>query len=236
MLSDDGLELYFWRGSLNPPFGDVFTATRNSVIQAFGTPVPVNAVNTNENENGVLLAHSGLELFVFRANEIMRYTRTTAATTWGTPTAIGMSASFISLSADDLVMYLIQACQVGHHNADGPCLFRSTRSAIGAAWSQPQFEEWPGGGVLQWYGAHVSSDELRILVSNPYSGSAIRAAEASRTHVGDVWGPLRVVDSLSLETTNEYLRWTSQEDAIYLSARPVTPAVGGYDIYVSVLQ
>ncbi len=106
---------------------------------------------------------------------------------------------------------------------------------VGAAWSQPSFVEWPGG-TLQWNEAHISGDGLRLLVSEPYSGSSVRAAESKRSSTSGQWSALQVIDALSLESTNLDLRWSANEQEIYLAAKPVIPAVGGYDIYVSVLR
>ena len=234
-ISANGLELYFWRGSLNPPYGEIFTASRTSTSQPFGTATAVTTVNSAQNENGVLLAHSGRELLVSQGNEIMTSTRASAAAAWSTPTTTGLIALGISLTANDLSLYLVKGCQAGQHSGSGPCLYRSDRTAVGAAWSAPVFVEWPGGS-LQWNGADVSGDGLRLLVSSPYSGSAVRAAESKRSTPTAAWGPLEIIDALSLESTNQDMRWNADASEIYLTAQPVSPAVGGFDIYVSVLQ
>lgn len=234
-ISADGLELYFWRGSLNPPYGEVYVATRTSSTQPFGTPVAVTAVNTPGNENGVVLSRSGLELFVSQGNEIMISTRASAAAAWSTPVTTGLIAFYFSVSSDGYSLYTVKGCPVGQHSGSGPCLFRSVRTAIGSPWSTPTFIEWPGGSI-QWNSAHVSGDGLRLLLSDPYSGTAIRAAQATRATTSAPWGSPQVIDALSLESTNGALRWNADETEIYLTAKPISPPVGGYDIYVSVLR
>ncbi|MDQ3366355.1 MAG: hypothetical protein M3680_13095 [Myxococcota bacterium] len=235
-ISANGLELYLVRGNLNPPYGEIFAATRTSTTQSFGSPTAVTAVNGSaENENGVVPASSGLELFVSRAGEILISTRSTPSAAWGTPTTTGMTATYFSLSADDLTMYLIKRCPMGQHNGEGPCLFRSDRTAVGASWSQLAFFAWPPGG-LQWNSAHISGDGLHLLLSSPYSGSAVRAAQSHRANMNDPWGPLKIIDALSLESTNAEMRWNATRNEIYLTAKPVVPPVGGSDIFISVLQ
>jgi hypothetical protein len=237
VVSANGLELYFTRfGTADPPYGEIYVATRSSTSQQFGTASPVTSVNlSTENENGVYIAHSGLELFVSRANDIFISTRPATSATFGTPTAIGIVALSYSLTSDDLTLFLVKRCPPGQHNGDGPCLFTSTRSAVGAAWSPPAFLEWPEGN-LQWNSADVSGDSLRLLVSNPYSSSAVRAAESRRANINDPWGPLQIIDALSLEGTNGQMRWNATRSEIYLSARPTIPPVGGLDLFVSVLK
>lgn len=234
-ISANGLELYFWRGNNNPPYGEIFAASRTSTSQSFGSATAVTTVNTAQNENGVLIAHSGLELLVSQGNEIRISTRASAAAAWSPPVTTGLIAFSYSLTSNDLSLYLVKACQAGQHNGDGPCLYRSDRTAVGAAWSTPSFIEWPGGS-LQWNYADVSGDGLRLLVSIPYSGSAVRAAESTRSTTGAAWGQLQIINALSLESTNQDMRWNADATEIYLTARPVIPAVGGSDIYVSVFQ
>lgn len=235
-ISANGLELYLVRGSVNPPYGEIFVATRTATSQSFGSPTAVIPVNgANENEIAAVPANNGLELFISRAGEVMVSTRPTPSAAWGMPTTTGLSVLHFSLTADDLSMYLIKRCPVGQHNGDGPCLFRSDRSAVGAPWSQPVFIGWPGGS-LQWNNAHISGDGLHLLLSSPYSGSAIRAAQSHRSNTSEPWGPLEIIDALSLESTNAELRWNATRDEIYLTARPVSPPVGGTDIFISVLQ
>ncbi|MBA3458669.1 MAG: hypothetical protein H0T46_01820 [Deltaproteobacteria bacterium] len=233
-ISANGLELFFWRGSLNPPYGEVFVASRPSTTQPFGTATPVTAVNTPSNENGVLVSNSGLELFVSQGNEITIATRATPAGSWSMPVPTGVISFGYSLTADGLSLYLVKGCGPGQHNNDGPCLFRADRASIGAAWSTPVFIEWPGATV-QWNNAHVSGDGLRLLVSNPYSGSSIRAAESRRSTTTATWGPLQVINALALETTNADLRWNANETEVYLIAKPISSS-SGFDIYVSVFQ
>lgn len=235
-ISANGLELYLARGTLDPPYGEIFVATRTSPTQAFGTPVAVTPVNrSDENENGVVPAFSGLELFVSRAGDILIATRTSPSAVWGTPAATGLSALHFSLTANDLTMYLIKRCPIGQHNGEGPCLFRSDRPSVGGAWSTPAFIEWPAGG-LQWNQAHISGDGLHLLLSSPYSGSAVRAAQSDRASTNDPWGPLVIIDALSLESTNSSMRWNATRTEIYLTGKPVVPPVGGTDIFISVLQ
>ncbi|MEP6864979.1 MAG: hypothetical protein ABJE66_30445 [Deltaproteobacteria bacterium] len=236
-ISANGLELYFWIANSNPPYGDIWVATRSTTAQQFSAPTNVTAVNgSDSNENAVLPAHNGLELFISRASTLMISTRATQAAAWGTPTSTGLIGTMYSLSNDDLSLYLVKRCDAAHHAGSGNCLYRLDRTAIGQTFSAPSFIEWPGGGSNQWNTGHVSGDGLRILLSDPYSGSAVRATQAQRPDTNSAFGAPQVIDALSLESTNGEMSWNAAEDEVYLTAKPVSPVVGGYDIYVSVPQ
>lgn len=237
-ISGDGLELYFFVAlSSGPPYSEIYVATRSSTNSAFSGPMNVTTVNdSNGNENAVLLAHSGLELFITRGGSLMRSTRATAASAWSTPIASTLSMNGLAgLSANDLTLYYVKRCDAAHHNTDGPCLWKADRPAIGDAWSTPTVIEWPGG-TAQWGYASVSNDGLRVLLSDPYNGTGVRAAQAERPDTSSEFLPPHVIDALSLETTNGQLSWNDSETEIYLHSNPIDTLVGKFDIYVSVAQ
>src|SRR5690606_16248832 len=136
----------------------------------------VNGSNTNE--IFAVPSHSGLELFVSAAGLIMTYSRATAASQWGSGTSTGITANFISLSDDDLTMYIVKRCPPEVHNGTGPCFWYATRTAVGAPWSAPTNVAFDGS--VQWNAAAVSGDGLELLVSDNFSGSGIPVAQQHR--------------------------------------------------------
>lgn len=233
--SKDGLELYFARLGLNPPYGEIYVARRTSTSQPFGTPTAVAEVNgSNSNEIFAVPSHSGLELFVSAAGIITRYTRSSPASQWGSATSTGITANFISLSPDDLTMYIVARCPMNVNGGNGPCFFQSTRSAVGAAWSTPTYFAWDGS--TQWNSAAVSSSGLALLVSENGTGSGVSVAVQHRANTTDAWSGTEVISAFALETTNKDARWNATDNEVYLTARPTSNASNGFDIYISVLQ
>lgn len=233
-ISADRLELYFTRPSTSPPYGEIYVARRASTAVAFSAPTAVTQINTAGNEQWAVIAESGLEIFVSTAGPITRYTRSSPAASWGSGTSTGISGSFASLAGGGLTMYLIGSCPADQYNGTGPCLYRSTRPSTSGAWSAREFTPWPSD--LQWNGISMSDDETRFLVSNPYAGSSARVALFERNSVDDPWGSIEIIDELSLEITNKDARLNWTYDEIYLAGDPIGTGVGGFDIYLSVLE
>jgi hypothetical protein len=233
--SADRLELYFSRLISNPPYGEIYVARRTSTSQSFGTPVAVTEVNgSNTNEIFAVPAHSGLELFMSEAGQIMRYTRPNVAATWGNGSYTGIDATFVSLSPDDLSMYVVMRCPQNVHSATGPCWFYASRASVGATWSTPTYVSFDADS--QWNCADVSADGLHLLVSGNFSGTGIPVAEQQRHTTADAWSGTAVINALDLESTNNDARWDASGTEVYLSARPASNSSNGYDIFVSVLQ
>jgi len=233
--SNDGLELYFARLSINPPYGEIYVARRTSTAQPFGVPTAVAEVNgSNSNEIFAVPGHSGLELFVSMAGIITAYTRATPASQWGSPSNTGITANFISLSPNDLTMYIVARCPMNVNGGNGPCFFQSTRNAVGAAWSTPTYFAWDGS--TQWNSGAVSSNGLALLVSENGTGSGVSVAVQHRANTNDSWSATEVISAFALETTNKDARWNASDSEVYLTARPTSNASNGFDIYISVLK
>jgi hypothetical protein len=233
--SADDLELYFGRLSLDPPYGDIYVARRASTTQPFGTPTAVTEVNgSNSNEIFAVPSHSGLELFVSGPTGIVAYSRATTASQWGGGASTGIIANGISLSPDDLTMYIVARCGPDVHGGTGPCFFQSTRTSVGTQWSTPAYLPWDGD--TQWNSTDVSSDGLHLLVSGIFSATGIPIAEEERASVTEGWSNTNVISPLDLETTNTEARWNADGTEIYLSAQPAAHASTKHDIYISVLQ
>lgn len=232
-LSADGLELYFWRFESDPPAGEIFVATRTTRDGAFSTPRAVAEVNDPAgNEIGAVPSHSGRELLVNKAGLLLHATRASRAAAYGTPAPTGIVGRSYSLSADDLVLYHVAGCPPTHHDGDGPCLHRRTRSAVGAPWSASTVVAWPEG-ERQWNAAQVSSDQLHVLLSTPASGNTLPCAQASRTAIDQPWGPLRLVDAVSIDPTAADAWWSEDRAEIYFTVRPFN---GDEDIHVAVAR
>jgi hypothetical protein len=194
--------LNFARFLPNPPYGDIYVARRASTTQAFGAPTAVAEVNgSTSSEIFAVPSHSGLELFVSIAGDITRYSRATPASQWGGGTSTGIIATWISLSSDDLTMFILARCAADVHQGTGPCFFHSTRTSVGAQWSTPTYVPWDGD--TQWNCADVSSDGLHLLVSGIFSASGIPVAEEERATVTEGWSSTTVISPLDLETDEQ---------------------------------
>ena len=217
---------------------DVFYATRATRDAAFGTPIPMQGVNTMSNEERPSLTADGLTMFSSSNNaaatlgsfDILFATRTSTTGDFGPLAEVsGVNSSGQDaepdISADGRTLYFSS-------NRDGNVnISRATRagatgpfggSAIVAELSLPGVNT--GSPV-------VSDDELAIYFSSDRPGSLDTSDiwYATRSSVGDGFGaPVRIAELATASL--EWPVWLSP-DGCRLYFASSRPGMGNYDVW-----
>jgi hypothetical protein len=219
-IDSEGLVLYFTRSKGLQ--GDVYRATRPAVGQAFGQVTLLEELADAALPLHPEVSPSQLEMFyVFDLDRIEVMTRATPTSPFGASVPTGFQGTSPSLSGDGLALYF---------TSDGT-VFRSTRAAIGAAWSAPVT-------VLpteEHFAVDVSPDELRLLLTSE-SDDTIPMAIAERKTTDDDFGPPAPVnEEILVEKGDSYRKaiWDGSQTQMIVS----TALVGEEpDLYYSVCQ
>ena len=223
-ISRDGLTLYF--SSSRVPTagqGDIWSATRPSVDQAFGPPQSLGAVNTMENERWPEISDDGLELFFVRdgGDGIMRSTRASTSAAWGAAAAVGINGQSPSLSSDGLALYYVDEFD--------QTVSRVTRTAVGQPSGPPEIVPLLG---LRFRDIDVSANENGILLSAPIVTDTPTLMEGSRASPADDFSTFVPIAMLADDMTLAGAAWSRDRREIYFAATRAGGA-GFQDIYVT---
>jgi hypothetical protein len=213
---------------------DIYVATRTTTSMPFGAASPVAIVNSAANERSPEIAASGLELYFDRAGILFVSTRPNTAAAWNAPTQVTLTGTIKtvvspSLTADGLIMYFTQAGATSC-GADGACVKRITRSAIGQPWSAVPDAPEPMGG-LKYNDVDISSSGLSIVLCARSADSFSVAVESTRASLGSNFTVFNTIVNL-MDSGTQGCAWNVNETELYMSIDKGT----GDDLYVSVRQ
>ena len=231
VVSSDGLTLYYT--ATGGDSFDIWTATRATTSDGFGTPSQLANVNVSGvQQRYVEISDDGLELY-FTAGDIAAInvaTRASTAAAFSAPTAVGAGVvgNFPSISGDKLALYYI--AQTTGANGE---LKRVSRTAVGQIWSAPQTIALDGA-VQVYMTIDVSADELSIVrapANNLANGPVVinRRAAKTGTFAGNELLPTLDVSTSPFPSA----RWGNHETEVWVGQ----PIAGSHEgVFVSKLQ
>jgi hypothetical protein len=139
-FSSDQLTIFFSQGTAPSQF-DIYYATRPNKFAAFGAPIPIPSINTDQMEWSSNISTDGLSLYFSRGydwnGDIWVTKRTSLLDPFGAPQPVAeLNTSYAdmgpAISADGLTMYLCSTRLNGRED-----LFVATRSNISLPFSTP---------------------------------------------------------------------------------------------------
>jgi hypothetical protein len=204
-LSENGLVVTFtsYRDNVDAasPLMSVFTSTRASINQAWGTPVR-QTVFDDGNTDAVTVSADGLTMFLGRGKLWIAQRASTAAP-WNPATVWSEtlpSDAFPSLLHDGSAVYF-------RRNQD---LYRAPRTAPGA-YGTPVKLAWATTAPNDPRFLAVTADELTMYVgARPPTNGPFDVTIARRAKVSDPWGAPAKIDELST-VGPDWPSWTSAD-------------------------
>lgn len=185
-------------------FYDLFTFSRNTTVDPWGSLTPLSVLNTAGMDRGPVVTDNGLEIFFFRNTtsngyDIFVSTRATTSVAFGPPasstlnTALDEVATWVS--PDGLAVY-IQSNRTGTLGSDD--LWRAERGDVKSQFGTPvsvsgiDSTSTEGSGVL-------TSDELEIFFTSnrPGGKGGVDIYRATRSTKNDGFGTPSLVPELN---------------------------------------
>ena len=237
-LSPDGLTVYFSTGRDGGQL-DIYKATRTSVDQRFGTPAPVEGVNTAAQERTPTITADGLTMLAMQSGhpgyEIVIAQRASLAAQFG---SFALLANVNSTTSDDGDTYVLPdgSALYFYSSRNGtPALYRAPRTATG--YGDPS----PVSGVkLNQPGIRdgapvVSADELSLYFWTDRDGAGTGTIYvATRPTLADGFGaPVQVAGGVNTAENGEWPTWLSPDGCTLYFTRSQGNTAANYDVYVA---
>ncbi|MEO8548507.1 MAG: hypothetical protein ABI678_00970 [Kofleriaceae bacterium] len=232
-LAADQLEILFSRTNADQTW-DIYSATRGSIADPFGTPQVIGAINTIYSELWPTVTPDGLTLYFMsdrvtpNVYGIWTAKRTSPTGTWGPPTAEPalMTGDGDPFVANATALYFASGARTGAGSND---IYRATLGASGAlTMIGPVI-----GGVDTTESEVVpvlTADELHMFFARQ-NGTDYDIYEASRSSLADGFGAAAAVPGMAGPGFDELPSWVSPDgcDLYFSSAAGVT----GSDLFVA---
>ena len=231
-LTADELQILYSRTNADHTW-DIYSATRSTITDAFGTPQVVGAINTIYSELWPTVTPDGLTLY-FQSDRvtpnvygIWTAKRTSPTGTWG-PAMMEpalMTGDGNPFVANATAFYFVSSARMG---AGGNDIYRATLGAGGALTMID-----PVIGGVDTTGSEVvpilTADELHMFFAR-HNGTDYDIYEASRSSLADGFGAATPVPGMSTTGFDELPSWVSPDgcDLYFSSAAGVT----GSDLFV----
>jgi Tol biopolymer transport system component len=238
----EGLLAIYWHSFRQPTPGgtgpDIWFATRSDLASDFGTPMPVTEVDTPDEEDDPTLTGDGLTLLFVRntATTSMIYETQRASTTdaFDPPTAhtelgaLFETGTFLSEDGLRLVFGSIRG------DIGGIDLYETQRTARMAVFDAPVLLATPSS-TSNDRATTLSHDGLELFFASDRAGGpgGFDVYTATRTAIGQPFGPATLVMSLSSPMDDVGLRLTPDGQTMYFNYDTIVAGGGNADFYIA---
>lgn len=218
-LTDDMLEIY-WGSKRDGGLGgeDIWMAKRNAVTDAWGTPMPVNALSSNVSDTTSKVSRDGLAIF-FSSNrfslndwDLFVSTRQNRNAAWGIPvliTEISTTGGDYSAHPRTDLKHLVWCA--GPAVAD-EALYVSDRTMTTSTWSNPQrITELDEPGVSE---CDPMQPNVRSIYYSSSRDGKYDIYRASRTNAGIPYGDRTAVETVNLGDAHDRDPWVSPDERV----------------------
>jgi len=235
--TSDQRTIYFARFSIGFSDGDLYVATRAQQSDVFTGAVPLDGVNTANNERRPILTADGLTLYAEATPnndaDIKVATRASTSASFSALTSIPeINSTSVNdfnpwISDDGLTLYFTSS-RNGSHD-----IFKTIRTS-GGVFDSPVAVDELNTNLGDYMGA-LSEDGLEIVFASRRNNAGANddIFHATRSTRDEPFGVPTMLADLSGATTDDYPTWISADrcQLMFSSDRP--DGSGGYDIWIA---